>query len=78
MGKAAAAEGSLTGITPEGDTLRVREVWEDNLEDEMQVCSEILAQRSYWVLHFACGTLGLQSEPSLKASLCLDCSSYET
>ncbi len=35
--QAAAAEGSLTGITPEGDTLRVREVWEDNLEDEMQV-----------------------------------------
>lgn len=33
----AAADGSLTGITPEGDTLRVREVWEDNLEDEMQV-----------------------------------------
>lgn len=34
-----AAEGSLTGITPEGDTLRVREVWEDNLEDEMAVSS---------------------------------------
>ena len=39
--KAAAAEGSLTGITPDGDTLRVREVWEDNLEDEMQVSLEI-------------------------------------
>ena len=39
---AAAAEGSLTGTTPEGDTLRVREVWEDNLEDEMQVCSAIV------------------------------------
>jgi len=33
---AAAAEGSLTGLTPDGDVLRVREVWEDNLEDEMQ------------------------------------------
>lgn len=33
----AAADGSLTGITPDGDTLRVREVWADNLEDEMQV-----------------------------------------
>jgi hypothetical protein len=32
-----AAEGSLTGITPDGDILRVREVWEDNLENEMAV-----------------------------------------
>lgn len=40
MGKitaATAAEGSLTGTTPDGDILRVREVWADNLEDEMQV-----------------------------------------
>ena len=34
------AEG-LTGQTPEGDTLRVREVWEDNLEAEMQVRVQI-------------------------------------
>jgi hypothetical protein len=33
----AAADGSLTGQTPAGDTLRVREVWQDNLEAEMQV-----------------------------------------
>lgn len=32
-----AADGSLTGQTPEGDTLRVREVWQDNLEAEMKV-----------------------------------------
>ena len=34
----AAADGSLTGQTPGGDTLRVREVWQDNLEQEMKVC----------------------------------------
>jgi hypothetical protein len=34
---AAAADGSLTGLTPGGDTLRVREVWADNLEEEMRV-----------------------------------------
>lgn len=33
----AAADGSLTGQTPQGDTLRVREVWQDNLEAEMKV-----------------------------------------
>lgn len=33
----AAADGSLTGQTPGGDTLRVREVWQDNLEAEMKV-----------------------------------------
>lgn len=33
----AAADGSLTGKTPDGDTLRVREVWQHNLEEEMQV-----------------------------------------
>jgi hypothetical protein len=37
VAQAVAAEGSLTGITPNGDTLRVREVWEDNLDDEMAV-----------------------------------------
>lgn len=35
----AAADGSLTGLTPDGDTLRVREVWQDNLEEEMKVRS---------------------------------------
>ena len=44
--QAIAAEGSLTGITPDGDTLRVREVWEDNLEDEMAVRSEALLSLS--------------------------------
>ena len=34
---AEAAEGSLTGLTPEGDVLRVREVWDDNLDEEMKV-----------------------------------------
>lgn len=33
----AAADGSLTGQMPGGDTLRVREVWQDNLEQEMKV-----------------------------------------
>ena len=33
----AAADGSLTGQTPGGDTLRVREVWQDNLAQEMKV-----------------------------------------
>ena len=33
----AAADGSLTGQTPGGDTLRVREVWQDTVEEEMRV-----------------------------------------
>jgi hypothetical protein len=41
--QAAAAEGSLTGITPDGDVLRVREVWQDNLEVEMQVSIKIFS-----------------------------------
>lgn len=39
---AAAADGSLTGITPEGDVLRVREVWEDNLDEEMALIRDIV------------------------------------
>jgi len=38
---AEAAEGSLTGVTPNGDILRVREVWDDNLDDEMKVRIEM-------------------------------------
>eukprot|EP00889_Picochlorum_renovo_P001136 jgi/Picre1/28166/NNA_003572.t1 len=39
---AAAADGSLTGVTPDGSILRVREVWEDNLDDEMKLIREIV------------------------------------
>mmetsp|Transcript_7967 Transcript_7967/g.15983 ORF Transcript_7967/g.15983 Transcript_7967/m.15983 type:complete len:300 (-) Transcript_7967:167-1066(-) len=39
---AAAADGSLTGVTPDGSILRVREVWEDNLDDEMKLVREIV------------------------------------
>lgn len=39
---AAAADGSLTGITPEGDVLRVREVWDDNLDEEMALIRDIV------------------------------------
>ncbi|PRW61491.1 CCR4-associated factor [Chlorella sorokiniana] len=38
----AAADGSLTGQTPQGDTLRVREVWQDNLEAEMQLIRDVV------------------------------------
>lgn len=38
----AAADGSLTGQTPGGDTLRVREVWQDNLEQEMKLIREVV------------------------------------
>lgn len=39
---AAAADGSLTGVTPDGSILRVREVWEDNLDEEMKLIREIV------------------------------------
>lgn len=39
-----AAEGSLTGITPNGDTLRVREVWQDNLEEELGLIRDVVDQ----------------------------------
>lgn len=42
VAQAVAAEGSLTGITPDGDTLRVREVWEDNLDDEMALIRAVV------------------------------------
>lgn len=47
----AAADGSLTGQTPQGDTLRVREVWQDNLEAEMKVGAAAVVRRvlSWWV-----------------------------
>lgn len=44
----AAADGSLTGQTPDGDILRVREVWDDNLEEEMQVRGLCLAGLGVW------------------------------
>ena len=31
----------LTSITPEGDTLRVREVWASNLEAEMAIIQSV-------------------------------------
>jgi CCR4-NOT transcription complex subunit 7/8 len=42
MTQAAAADGSLTGVTPEGDILRVREVWDDNLDEEMALIRDIV------------------------------------
>lgn len=44
---AEAAEGSLTGVTPNGDILRVREVWDDNLDDEMKLIREIVDDYPY-------------------------------
>lgn len=38
----AAALGSLVGETPSGDMLRVREVWQDNLEEEMALIRTIV------------------------------------
>jgi CCR4-NOT transcription complex subunit 7/8 len=32
----------LTGVTPAGDVLRVREVWDDNLEEEMSLIRSII------------------------------------
>ncbi|KAL6769765.1 CAF1 [Auxenochlorella protothecoides x Auxenochlorella symbiontica] len=43
----AAADGSLTGKTPDGDTLRVREVWQHNLEEEMQLIRELISDFPY-------------------------------
>ncbi|KAK2078782.1 ccr4 associated factor [Prototheca wickerhamii] len=43
----AAADGSLTGLTPDGDTLRVREVWQDNLEEEMKLIRDIVSDFPY-------------------------------
>jgi len=37
----------LTGITPSGDTLRVREVWEENLEEEMSLIRTIVEDYKY-------------------------------
>lgn len=42
-----AAEGSLTGTTPNGDTLRVREVWEDNLEEELALIRDVVDDYPY-------------------------------
>jgi len=36
-----------TGITPEGETLRVREVWDYNLEDEFEIIRNIVDQYPY-------------------------------
>lgn len=44
---AAAADGSLTGLTPSGDTLRVREVWADNLEEEMRLIRSVVSDFPY-------------------------------
>lgn len=40
------AEG-LTSKTPSGDTLRVREVWQDNLEEEMAIIRTIVDDYPY-------------------------------
>eukprot|EP00887_Chlorella_sp_A99_P004930 scaffold4.g4930.t1 len=43
----AAAAGSLVGETPSGDMLRVREVWQDNLEQEMKLIREIVDEHPF-------------------------------
>jgi CCR4-NOT transcription complex subunit 7/8 len=42
----AIAEG-LTGVTNSGETLRVREVWSDNLEDEVELIRNVVEQYPY-------------------------------
>ncbi|GAX75738.1 hypothetical protein CEUSTIGMA_g3181.t1 [Chlamydomonas eustigma] len=42
----ALAEG-LTGVTNSGETLRVREVWSDNLEDEVELIRNVVEQYPY-------------------------------
>jgi len=32
----------VTAVTPSGETLRVREVWEDNLEEEMKIIRDCI------------------------------------
>lgn len=45
--QSAAALGSLVGETPNGDMLRVREVWQDNLEEEMALIRSIVDDFPY-------------------------------
>lgn len=40
-------DGSLTSVTPDGDVLRVREVWQDNLEDEVRLIRQVVDEFSY-------------------------------
>ncbi|CAG9462647.1 unnamed protein product [Pedinophyceae sp. YPF-701] len=40
------AEG-LTSITPDGDTLRVREVWSDNLDQEFEIIRDVVDRYPY-------------------------------
>jgi hypothetical protein len=42
----ASVEG-LTGLTPNGETLRVREVWTDNLVEEIGIIREIVEEYPY-------------------------------
>eukprot|EP00873_Tetraselmis_striata_P039346 jgi/Tetstr1/459610/TSEL_004973.t1 len=49
MGGATAPNGprGLTAITPTGETLRVREVWQDNLDAEMEIVRNIVDEYPY-------------------------------
>jgi CCR4-NOT transcription complex subunit 7/8 len=37
----------VTSVTPSGETLRVREVWEDNLEQEMEIVRQVIDKYPY-------------------------------
>mmetsp|Transcript_28611 Transcript_28611/g.80603 ORF Transcript_28611/g.80603 Transcript_28611/m.80603 type:complete len:290 (-) Transcript_28611:83-952(-) len=47
MGTAPGARPGLTAITPTGDTLRVREVWQENLQEEMAIIRTIVDEYPY-------------------------------
>jgi CCR4-NOT transcription complex subunit 7/8 len=37
----------LTSVTPDGDVLRVREVWADNLDDEMALIRDVVERHPF-------------------------------